>query len=355
MFSQILVTDRNPDDRPDGISPAGIESAMAFADSPDTTVHLLHCGTVLSADSSRRANDRLCRPFGSDRRAEGRTQPYRRHDHDVFLWFGYDWQAIATATDSLADDAGYPIVRSYYPLVDWSRTETVRAYVARESIDLICVMAVAAAPGRSRGPTLADRLCAALGVPVLTLPTAPVEAVDADGSHADSDPNIDRILITNNGLQFDPRTARQAIDIARATDATIHALYIGLTGGYGPDSMGLIDRQQTDTHQPGVAYDEFLRSTYQARGRRATQRVSDLADGSGVDVEAAFRLGEHSLTDSLVAYVDAAAVDLVVLGTYHTHGVREYLGRSLSDRLVSRFGIPVLTTHLGTATPPRPD
>jgi len=344
MLNTILLVDRDPDQLPDGIPTSLIECGIELARRTDATLHVLHCGSLLAPGSSRRADSRHCRPFGSETHAEGLTQQTRRHDAEAFIWFGYDWQTIAATADAAADAAGITVVRSYYPLVDWSRTETIGCYVGQELVDLVCTAAVDRRGFESyRGPTFPDRLRTRLDVPVLTIPEGGVRRSGGAGSR------YERLLVTNTGLQFDRQLIEQAFDIASYTDATIHVLYIGLTGGYSHQTLGLIDRNQPQSTQTDAAYEQFIHDAYRSRGANAIQPVRQTAQELGADIVEEFRLGEHSVTEPLLAYAKTAEIDLIMLATHDRPGISQYVGESLTSRAVGQHGIAVLATN---RTPP---
>jgi nucleotide-binding universal stress UspA family protein len=139
----------------------------------------------------------------------------------------------------------------------------------------------------------------------------------------------DDILLPTDGSESMDAVIEHAADIAARRDATVHALYV-------------IDDRSFLTLQEGMQADvvEGLRS----EGEEATASAADRLDADGVAVRTAIRQGNPA--DEVLAYVDEAGIDLVVMGTHGADYERNMLG-SVSQKVVTMSDVPVLTVNIG--------
>ena len=143
-----------------------------------------------------------------------------------------------------------------------------------------------------------------------------------------------------------------AQDIARHYDATVHVLSVVNTaeegGGLGTDpnqepaagmvgdpaggSGGMVGRRETMDDQ---------RSELEERAGRLAREVAGRFEG--VETEPAVSVGEPA--EEIVDYSTAADVDLVVMGTHGRTGLDRYLVGSVTEAVVRRSDVPVLTVR----------
>jgi len=139
----------------------------------------------------------------------------------------------------------------------------------------------------------------------------------------------DDILLPTDGSESMDAVIEHAADIAARRDATVHALYV-------------IDDRSFLTLQEDMKGDVV--DGLQAEGETATTGVASRLEAEGVTVRTAIRKGNPA--DEVLAYVDEAGIDLVVMGTHGADYERNMLG-SVSQKVVTMSDVPVLTVNIG--------
>ncbi len=139
----------------------------------------------------------------------------------------------------------------------------------------------------------------------------------------------DSILVPTDGSREVEQALEHAFDLADTHNATIRALYVINAAKYG----GL----QLETALKGI--DNALHS----EGEAAVNRVDQLAPAD-VTVETAVRKGSPSQV--IVDEADTVACDLVVMGTHGRGGIDRLLLGSVTERVVRRSPVPVLTVQV---------
>lgn len=145
----------------------------------------------------------------------------------------------------------------------------------------------------------------------------------------------DRILIPTDGSDGVERAVRHAVDLAHAHGATLHALYVVNTAGYGGLPM--------DASFEGI--DEMLR----ADAEEAVALVEAVADDYDVPIETA--IIEGSPSREIVRYAEREGMDLVVMGTHGRGGIDRLLLGSVAEKVVRGSNVPVLTVRVGGEKP----
>jgi len=136
----------------------------------------------------------------------------------------------------------------------------------------------------------------------------------------------ERILVPTDGSVGSAHVALQAIDLAETYGATIHVLHVidekvrGLVAGFGDEE------------------------NFEARGRKAVERVAGMARNHGVDVVTAVEDGDPA--QRIVDYADEIDADLIVSGTHGRSGVERRLIGSVAERVVRKAACPVMTVRL---------
>ncbi|WP_435181785.1 universal stress protein [Halorussus sp. AFM4] len=137
----------------------------------------------------------------------------------------------------------------------------------------------------------------------------------------------DRILVPTDGSDQSERAFERALDLALTYDAELHLLNVvdvsALTGEF--DGMAVVDRLEE-------------------AGRGIVHRLRDRAREAGVDtVETLVREGIPYST--ILEYADDNDVDLIVMGTHGRTGLDRYLLGSVTERVVRKSDVPVLTVR----------
>ncbi|QLK27819.1 universal stress protein [Natrinema zhouii] len=139
----------------------------------------------------------------------------------------------------------------------------------------------------------------------------------------------DSILVPTDGSREVERALEYAFDLARAHDAAIRALYVVNAAGYAGLPM--------ETALDGVS--EALRG----EGQAAVERAEALAPD---DVTVETEVLEGSPSRVIVDEADPAECDLVVMGTHGRGGIDRLLLGSVTERVVRRASVPVLTVQV---------
>jgi nucleotide-binding universal stress UspA family protein len=119
-----------------------------------------------------------------------------------------------------------------------------------------------------------------------------------------------------------------AIDIASRRDAVIHILYV-------------VDDRAFLTLQDGMKADVI--AELEAEGETALEATARLFDNSDIKTTTALRKGDPA--DEIISYATETDVDLITMGTRRADYTENLVG-SVSQSIVARADIPVLTTNL---------
>ncbi|MFC7238415.1 MULTISPECIES: universal stress protein [Natronosalvus] len=137
------------------------------------------------------------------------------------------------------------------------------------------------------------------------------------------------ILVPTDGSVEGERAVEYAIDLARLHDATVRAIYVVNAANYGGLPM--------ETAWDGIT--DALRE----EGEAAVERVVELAPD---DVTVETQVLEGSPSRVIVAEAQPEKCDLVVMGTHGRGGIDRLLLGSVTERVVRRAGVPVLTVRV---------
>ena len=139
----------------------------------------------------------------------------------------------------------------------------------------------------------------------------------------------DCILVPTDGSPEVERALEYAFDLARAHDATIRAVYVVNAAGYGGLPM--------ETAWEGIS------DALHDEGRAAVERVEELAPD---DIEVETAVLEGSPSRVIVEEACPGDCDLVVMGTHGRGGIDRLLLGSVTERVVRRCDVPVLTVQV---------
>lgn len=145
----------------------------------------------------------------------------------------------------------------------------------------------------------------------------------------------DNILVPTDGSDHAGRAADHAATLARAFDAVVHLVsVVDLDEAAGPFSAGGLDE----------AYVDKLTES----GRSTVEDDASRLDG----VETVQEVLTGRPADSIIEYVSASAIDLVVMGTHGRTGLSRYLTGSVAERVLRRAPAPVMTVRATDAGEP---
>ncbi|MFA9426188.1 universal stress protein [Natronorubrum sp. A-ect3] len=146
----------------------------------------------------------------------------------------------------------------------------------------------------------------------------------------------DRILVPTDGS--DPATAaiEEAIELATQNDAELHALYVvepiplgGFSAGAEPASAewGDVVEKQRD------------------EGNAATAEIAELAREHDLEVVEAIEHGKPNV--QILEYADEHDIDAIVMGTHGRSGADRLVLGSVTEKVVRKSDVPVLTVRMG--------
>lgn len=139
----------------------------------------------------------------------------------------------------------------------------------------------------------------------------------------------DDILLPTDGSSGMASVIDHAARLARAHDATLHALYV-------VDTASLTD-------VPMEASMEGVSQALRQEGETALEQTERLAPE---DLSVETDIIEGSPAREITAYASENPADLVVMGTHGRSGVDRLLLGSVAERVVRSSPVPVLTVRV---------
>jgi nucleotide-binding universal stress UspA family protein len=136
----------------------------------------------------------------------------------------------------------------------------------------------------------------------------------------------DDILFPTDGSEGAATVLEHALDIAAETDATLHLLNVADTARDSVTQVGgeVVDALETE-------------------GERIVDGAAERASDRGVATETAVLQGDPYRT--IVDYADEYGMDLLVMPTHGRKGLERFLLGSVTERVVRRANVPVLTVR----------
>ncbi|SDJ43595.1 universal stress protein [Natronorubrum texcoconense] len=144
----------------------------------------------------------------------------------------------------------------------------------------------------------------------------------------------DQILVPTDGSKPAAAAVEEGIELARQNDAAIHALYVvepiplgQFSAGSGPASSewgDVVEEQRTE-------------------GDAATTDVADRASEYDLVVVQAIEHGKPHV--QILEYVDEHDIDAIVMGTHGRAGVDRLVLGSVTEKVVRKSEVPVLTVR----------
>ena len=139
---------------------------------------------------------------------------------------------------------------------------------------------------------------------------------------------FERILLPTDGTESMDAVVETAADIAGRRDAEVYILYV-------------IDDRAFLTLQDDMKTDVLVE--LEGEGEAATDRAATRLHEAGIEVTTAIRQGDPA--DEILAYADEVDADLITMGTRRGDYTNNLMG-SVSQKVVARSAVPVLTTNL---------
>jgi nucleotide-binding universal stress UspA family protein len=145
----------------------------------------------------------------------------------------------------------------------------------------------------------------------------------------------DSILVPTDGSEHAERAARHGLALAERFDAAVHALGVAdVDAAAGPFNAGGVD-------------DAFV-ERLEAECESAISAVRELADPA-VSLETTVARGDPG--EEIIGYVDREGVDLVAMGTKGRRGLRRFVTGSVTEHVVRRATVPVVTVRVTDSDP----
>jgi nucleotide-binding universal stress UspA family protein len=139
----------------------------------------------------------------------------------------------------------------------------------------------------------------------------------------------DDILVATDGSEATLGAVTNALSLAEAYGATVHALYVVDMRAISVDNEGFDDDPVID-----LLFD---------RGERATGEIRRRAEKRGLDVVTEVDPGTPA--SRIRGYAADNGIDLISMGTRGRSGIQRHLLGSVAERVLRKSTVPVLTTR----------
>jgi len=153
-----------------------------------------------------------------------------------------------------------------------------------------------------------------------------------------NDSGYRNILVPTDGSDLALAALSEALTLAELSDATVHVLYVvddakvaELASGSGVDDVTM------DGDVDGL----FER--FEAVGEHALDDLREAAADRGLSLTTAIRKGLPE--EEILAYVEEAEIDLLVMGTHGRRGIERYILGSTTERVLRKSPVPVLAVR----------
>lgn len=135
-----------------------------------------------------------------------------------------------------------------------------------------------------------------------------------------------KILIATDGSEYTKNAVDYGIDLAKNTEAKLHAVYVVDTAAFASIPMD--------------AAWESMYELLRQEGDEATKTVADKASAEGLDVEKNTIEGHPA--EEIIKYAEKNSISLIVMGTLGKSGLDRFLLGSVAEKVVRNSKIPVL-------------
>jgi nucleotide-binding universal stress UspA family protein len=164
----------------------------------------------------------------------------------------------------------------------------------------------------------------------MSIPEANLRPIKFSFKNQTSDDMINKIMVATDGSDSSELAAQAAIEIAGRSGGSIAAVYV-------VDVARLV-RLPGYASFPGIK-DQIL-TLMQKEGRKATDRIEDLAVKAGVPCQKIVAEGNPS--EELLKIADESKVDLLIMGSVGRSGLNRFLLGSVAEKVVRNSMVPVL-------------
>lgn len=137
-----------------------------------------------------------------------------------------------------------------------------------------------------------------------------------------------KIMVATDGSEPAERAADKAIEIAKLSNAKLYAVHVLSMGFY---SMTLpTDEQWEKAFQQRIA----------SEGKEAAAYVENVAKAANLEVEPVILRG--SPAEEIIGFAERNDIDLIVMGTLGTTGIKRFLLGSVAEKVVRHSNKTVL-------------
>ena len=136
------------------------------------------------------------------------------------------------------------------------------------------------------------------------------------------------IVIATDGSENTQKAISYGIKLAKLSGATVHALHV-------------VDISSVS--QSWTAGKETMREILTKDGQKATSKVKELGEASGVDVKEVLLEGHPS--KEIIDFAENNDIDLIVMGTLGKTGLDRFLMGSVAETVVRNSKVPVLVVR----------
>jgi nucleotide-binding universal stress UspA family protein len=141
------------------------------------------------------------------------------------------------------------------------------------------------------------------------------------------------IVIATDGSENTQKAISYGIEIAKLSEATVHALYVVDTSSFSSIPMS--------TEGGWEAMYEVLKT----EGKKAVSAVKSKGEASGVEVREVVLEG-HPINE-IIEFAEKNNADLVVMGTLGKTGLDRFLLGSVAEKVVRGSKVPVMVVRSG--------
>jgi nucleotide-binding universal stress UspA family protein len=139
------------------------------------------------------------------------------------------------------------------------------------------------------------------------------------------------LLLPTDGSDGTRAAIRHANELATTYDATVHVLSVVDT------------RNRFESPSSGLAPEAWT----ERERERANEAIDDAVAALDDDLVVERAVREGTPTEGILDYVDEADVDMVVVATHGRTGLDRYLIGSVTEEVVRKSSVPVLTANVG--------
>ncbi|NJD78561.1 MAG: universal stress protein [Candidatus Methanoperedens sp.] len=149
-----------------------------------------------------------------------------------------------------------------------------------------------------------------------------------------------KILIATDGSEHVKKAATHAIDLAKLSEAELHAVYVI---SLSSPSINLDIEADSNSHNSADISTEGLKRILRREGDAAIKYIEDQAKEKGLDVKK--WIVEGLPAGEILKLAEEQSVDLIVMGTLGRSGIEKFLLGSVADKVIRGSRIPVLTVR----------